>query len=618
MNQTLQGRSGGVQPQENPTEAGLVHALICIQARPSFHEIVSTTNEYGQTLAHLAILYDYPSLLRHLVDWCIDLAIADVNGLTALHCAYMKGDLHSVRVLRRGGAPEAAKDKLGRIPSDLQPEGFGRDFDADVDMHPPGNGIDEQVALGGRFSALALTDLGHECDIPDEFHLFRPPTQVEIAAARALRIRRYPDYILTRVFRHWGDLWLTHLVDGIKGGTIDHGLNAPFVLQAVCRSWRDIARSTTQLWADIFINCGARNRRLIQRLDIIVKRARNATLGIYIRDVHTGIFRQRWFQDMRNILNPTVTRWSRLTVSFVHPSDVHELLVVWPLNCVRLRQITFYGCVDGTPTSTLPFSFPPPDTPIRVIHLRNIVWWESRTFAGLSEIAIGPSHADQLTQNAIVSLLRATPGIQRLKLLAFEHADIPPPTHCLPKDFRLLHLRRLAASPVLLRTTLVGFDSPDILPVLASVSIHFDAQDEEETPEDNDNARRKEDLRGVGLFLQRHSITALKLRGLHEKYSLEAVTRLIFVPMNCSRIETLHFVDCVGHTTKFIEQALRKVPYFPSLVPSSNHLLSRRASQTHGGQPGGAVFLFPHLMTLRLTRCHDVDASVALSTHFIN
>ena len=171
-NQILQGKSGGVQPQENPIETGLVCALSCIQARPEFREIVSTTNQYGQTLAHLAILYDYPSLLRHLVDWCIDLSISDVNGLTALHCAYMKGDLHSVRILRRGGAPEAAKDKLGRIPSDLQPEGVGRGSDIDVEMDAPGNDIDEQVAPGERFSALALNednDSGHSQLDPKDY-----------------------------------------------------------------------------------------------------------------------------------------------------------------------------------------------------------------------------------------------------------------------------------------------------------------------------------------------------------------------------------------------------------------------------------------------------------------
>ena len=296
-------------------------------------------------------------------------------------------------------------------------------------------------------------------------------------------------------------------------------------------------------------------------------------------------------------------------MSFVHLSDAHELLHVWPLDCVRLQQITFYGCVDGTPADSLPLSFPPPAAPIRVIHLRNIAWWQSRTFADLCEIAIGPSHVVLLTQHAVVSLLRATPNLQRLKLLAFEHADIPRPTHSLPKGFRLPHLRSLAASPVFLRTTLVGFDSPDILPALANVSIHFDVQDEDEdeTLGDNDNARREEDLRGVGIFLQRHFTTALKLRGLHEKYSLKAVTRHLFVPMNCSRIETLHFVDCVGHTTELIERAIRKLPYSPS---SSNHSLGCTTSQTRDGQPGGSVFLFPHLMTLRLTRCIDVDAAV--------
>ena len=115
---------------------------------------MSTTNEYGQSLAHLAILYDHPSLLHHLVDWGIDLALSDVNGLTALHFAYMKGDRHGVRVLRRGDAPEAAKDKLGRIPSDLQPEGFDGGFDNDVEMHPSENMIHEPVGLG--FGAHAL------------------------------------------------------------------------------------------------------------------------------------------------------------------------------------------------------------------------------------------------------------------------------------------------------------------------------------------------------------------------------------------------------------------------------------------------------------------------------
>ena len=78
----------------------------------------------------------------------------------------MKGDLDSVRILRRGGAPETATDKLGRTPSDLQPEGFGSaiDLDAEVaagldtEMWPEENDIDEQMALGEQFNTLDSSD----------------------------------------------------------------------------------------------------------------------------------------------------------------------------------------------------------------------------------------------------------------------------------------------------------------------------------------------------------------------------------------------------------------------------------------------------------------------------
>ena len=168
-NPGLQGGGRGAGPQDDPIETGLVEALGCLQARPNFNEIVSTTNDYSQTLAHLSIFYDYPYLLGCLVEWGIDLTIADVNGLTVLHCAYMKGDLESVRLLRRAGAPETLTDKLGRTPSELQPEGLeGFDSDINVDaevafgldaeVYPETDDIDEQLALGEQFSALDLDD----------------------------------------------------------------------------------------------------------------------------------------------------------------------------------------------------------------------------------------------------------------------------------------------------------------------------------------------------------------------------------------------------------------------------------------------------------------------------
>jgi hypothetical protein len=170
-NRALQGGSHGAGPRDDSIETGLMGALSCLRARPNFHEIVSTTNDYDQTLAHLSILYDYPSLLGRLVEWRINLTIADVNGLTALHCAYMKGDLDSIRILRRGGASETVTDKLGRTPSELLPERLERfgsdiDFDAKVAarLDPEAGDIDERRTSGEQFSVLNLdgnNDSGH-------------------------------------------------------------------------------------------------------------------------------------------------------------------------------------------------------------------------------------------------------------------------------------------------------------------------------------------------------------------------------------------------------------------------------------------------------------------------
>ena len=124
--------------REAPIETRLVEALGYLEVQPNVGEILSTTNDWGQTLAHLSILHAYPSLLSHLVDWHINLTIADVNGLTALHYAYMKCDFDSVRILRRGGASETVMDKLGRTPLELQPERFS----SFMDIH------DAKVAVG--------------------------------------------------------------------------------------------------------------------------------------------------------------------------------------------------------------------------------------------------------------------------------------------------------------------------------------------------------------------------------------------------------------------------------------------------------------------------------------
>ena len=112
-----QSQGSGI-PQGN-LESALQEALVLFHAVPDFRGLLSTTNEYNQTLAHLSILSGYTTLLNSLVDWGIDLTIADVNGFTALHCAYLMGGEDSVELLRNKGAPEGSVDNMGRVPQDL-------------------------------------------------------------------------------------------------------------------------------------------------------------------------------------------------------------------------------------------------------------------------------------------------------------------------------------------------------------------------------------------------------------------------------------------------------------------------------------------------------------------
>ena len=108
--------------QANRIEASVIKALQSLRKKFDFDDIVSTTDDSNRTLAHLSVQFGYIVLLKHLVEWKIDLTVADVSGLTALHRAYLKGDQESIRILLRAGAPVDVTDKLGRIPRDLLPE----------------------------------------------------------------------------------------------------------------------------------------------------------------------------------------------------------------------------------------------------------------------------------------------------------------------------------------------------------------------------------------------------------------------------------------------------------------------------------------------------------------
>ena len=158
--------------QAGQIESSLINAVLSLREKPNFDDIVSTVNDSSQTLAHLSVLFGYISLLKHLVDWGIDLTVADISGLTALHCAFLKEDRESIRILLRAGASLYVEDKLGRLPRDLAPEGsdLAEALEGEIEargcLSPIEHPMDQEIALGEQFAALEAheehdNDSGH-------------------------------------------------------------------------------------------------------------------------------------------------------------------------------------------------------------------------------------------------------------------------------------------------------------------------------------------------------------------------------------------------------------------------------------------------------------------------
>ena len=100
-------------------EGWTLRFLTSFANKPSWENTVSLVNAHHQTLAHLAVLFRYTTLLKKVTQWGIDVDVQDVNGFTALHCAYLCGDLDSVGILKGYGADEDIQDNLGRRPLDM-------------------------------------------------------------------------------------------------------------------------------------------------------------------------------------------------------------------------------------------------------------------------------------------------------------------------------------------------------------------------------------------------------------------------------------------------------------------------------------------------------------------
>ena len=110
----VEGSSTRVLP-----EVAFIETLSTIRSLPDFSQRLATVNEYGQTLLHLAIHLRYRKLVEQLVEWGVGLDVQDINGFTALHCAYLCEDELVVTILKQSGASVSIFDTLGRLPSDL-------------------------------------------------------------------------------------------------------------------------------------------------------------------------------------------------------------------------------------------------------------------------------------------------------------------------------------------------------------------------------------------------------------------------------------------------------------------------------------------------------------------
>ena len=147
------GSQGG-GASDHDIERAMIQALEPLQNMPNFNELVSTTNDCNQTLAHFAVMFGYPKLLRQLVEWEIDLTTTDVNGLTALHCAYRRGEKAIIELLLNAGAPENVLDALGRTPAHLMPNEFeASEIALDALGRAPSHSMPEAFDSSGDYDA---------------------------------------------------------------------------------------------------------------------------------------------------------------------------------------------------------------------------------------------------------------------------------------------------------------------------------------------------------------------------------------------------------------------------------------------------------------------------------
>ena len=119
------GHQEGAGTPSRPAEVNLeevsIHFLRTYSVHPNWNQIVSSSNDYGQTIAHISVTLGYLRLLRQLFTWEIDLNAVDNMGLSALHYAYLFKQEGCARFLIHSRVDQSILDDLGRSASDLDP-----------------------------------------------------------------------------------------------------------------------------------------------------------------------------------------------------------------------------------------------------------------------------------------------------------------------------------------------------------------------------------------------------------------------------------------------------------------------------------------------------------------
>ena len=157
----------------NGLEGLYIRVLSAYSRAADWKQTVSLQNEYGQTLAHMSVMLGYLRLLGSLVEWGIDLNLADLNGSTALHYAFLFNEVTCAVSLIRSGADQLALDALGRSPWNLNPS------------------LVDEVTSGLCGVSKVEGSLSVSCNAAEEEWEMEPPDDPAVLRAKCLLVQRW-------------------------------------------------------------------------------------------------------------------------------------------------------------------------------------------------------------------------------------------------------------------------------------------------------------------------------------------------------------------------------------------------------------------------------------------